>query len=60
MAYDNEEIKAKSCPFCKHGNSIILKDYSSYFVMCSRCNACGPRADNEFFAIIIWNERFYH
>ena len=51
-------VDHKACPFCG-GRSLRVKTlWDVYrFVACTRCNAAGPKADDEAGAWSAWDER---
>ncbi|KKN01610.1 hypothetical protein LCGC14_1125820, partial [marine sediment metagenome] len=60
--YRSAEIKSagppkeelKPCLFCKCAVTEIRFE-GRYFVVCSRCYCCGPKADTEYWAAVKWN-----
>ena len=51
-----EEYDVEPCPFCGNEIMAVRKLMNGCVTECSKCNARGPRSDNEIEAIYKWNQ----
>lgn len=58
----NKAIKlldeATACPFCGDYNMVYLdKNAVNFWVVCGKCESCGPANKNAVKAVELWNSR---